>query len=215
MKGTTLFLAFLASLEPAYSLPGWGRLARNANDLKKVDAEMARAGKGRRWGSGPWGTGGSNSTYGTGLTTGTGGTGVAGPTGYTSTGSYVGDGIGGSAAPQTTETVSTISTDYTTVYPTASYGNGYTSTYDTTVVVPTTYATTLTITVYPSAAGGKHSNGQPQITSAKETEPASGEPWTLVTSTDVQTEYTTVYPTASRYTSNGKPRFSSWDATRT
>lgn len=97
MKGTTLFLAFLASLEPAYSLPGWGRLARNANDLKKVDAEMERAGKGRRWGSGPWGTGGSNSTYGTGLTTGTGGTGVAGPTGYTSTGSYVGDGIGGSA----------------------------------------------------------------------------------------------------------------------
>ena len=101
MKGTAVFLAFLASLEPAYSLPGWGRLARNANDLNKVEAEMARAGKGRRWGSGPWGTGGSNSTYGTGLTTGTGGTGVAGPTGFTSSGSYVGGGVGGSAGEWT------------------------------------------------------------------------------------------------------------------
>ena len=97
MKGITLFLASLASLEPAYSLPGWGRLARNANDLKKVEAEMERAGKGRRWGSRPWGTSGSNSTYGTGLTTGTGGTGVAGPTGFTSSGPYIGDGMGGSA----------------------------------------------------------------------------------------------------------------------
>ena len=78
-------------------MPGWGRLARNANDLKKVETEMERAGQGRRWGSGPWGTGGSNSTYGTGLTTGTGGTGVAGPTGFTSSGSYIGDGVGGSA----------------------------------------------------------------------------------------------------------------------
>lgn len=98
MKGTTLFLAFLASLEPADSLPGWGRLARNANDLKKVETEMERAGQGRRWGSGPWGTGGSNSTYGTDLTTGTGGTGVAGPTVFTSSGSYTGDGSGGSAS---------------------------------------------------------------------------------------------------------------------
>ncbi|KAI6794340.1 hypothetical protein KC332_g16972 [Hortaea werneckii] len=221
MKGTTLALAFLASLEPAYSLPGWGRLARNANDLKKVEAEIERAGKGRRWGSGPWGTGGSNSTYGTGLTTGTGGTGVAGPTGITTSGSYIGDGIGGSAAPQTTETVSTVQTDYTTVYPTASYGNDYTSTYETTVVVPTTYETTLTLTVYPSATGGKQPNGQPQITSAKETvpakqtEPASGEPWTVITSTEVETKYTTVYPTASRYTSNGQPQISSWDETST
>ena len=120
-------------------------------------------------------------------------------------------------APKTTETVSTVSTDYTTVYPTASYGNDYTSKYDTTVVVPTTYATTLTITVHPSATGGKQSNGQPQTTSAKETvpaketEPVSGKPWTVTTSTEVETEYTTVYPTASRYTSNGKPQISSWD----
>ncbi|RMY20365.1 hypothetical protein D0867_04052 [Hortaea werneckii] len=122
---------------------------------------------------------------------------------------------------QTTVTVSDVQTEYITVYPTmssyTSAGQTFTSSGDETSTITSTYQTTLTLTVAPTASAYTGSNGQPaQASSAKETKSAEGSsPTTVVTSTEVQTEYVTIFPTKSAYVSGGKDFTSTFDVTST
>ncbi|KAI7210920.1 Laccase-3 [Hortaea werneckii] len=122
---------------------------------------------------------------------------------------------------QTTVTVSGVQTEYITVYPTlssyTSAGQAFTSSGDETSTVTSTYQTTLTLTVTPPASAYTRSNGQPaQGTPAKETNSAQrSSPTTVVTSTQVQTEYVTIFPTKSAYVSDGKDFTSTFDVTST
>ncbi|RMX83111.1 hypothetical protein D0869_05552 [Hortaea werneckii] len=122
---------------------------------------------------------------------------------------------------QTTVAVSDVQTEYITVYPTmssyTSAGQTFTSSGDETSTVTSTYQTTLTLTVTPTASAYTGSNGQPaQASSAKETNSAEdSSPTTVVTSTQVQTEYVTIFPTKSAYVSGGKDLTSTFDVTST
>ncbi|KAI6836929.1 Laccase-3 [Hortaea werneckii] len=141
------------------------------------------------------------------------------PEGWTDTGYDVA--TSSTPAIQTTVTVSDVQTEYITVYPTmfeyTSAGQTFTSSGDETSTVTSTYQTTLTLTVTPSAAAYTGSNGQPaQASPAKETSSAEGSsPTTVVTSTEVQTEYITIFPTKSAYVSGGKDLTSTFDVTST
>ncbi|RMY20734.1 hypothetical protein D0867_03796 [Hortaea werneckii] len=121
------------------------------------------------------------------------------------------------SSPSTVQVTSTqVETVYTTIYPTtstyASGGKDITSSYDLTSTVTSSYLTTLTLTVPASpTSSNSQANGGASSVSSKGESPSTVQ----VTSTQVETVYTTVFPTTSTYSSGGEGVTSSYDLTST
>ncbi|KAI7536450.1 Laccase-3 [Hortaea werneckii] len=213
MKPATLALAFLAGTGPASAISGWGKLGRDDGDMKKVEADIEKVEKNRLWSRGPWGSGNKNATA-SGLATGTG-TGVPMATGWNGTGSWNQGGYGQGTGSGTNEDGSGNNSGGDNGSPKGYYPDGEEEdapAQTSGIEMSTTEVVETTIMPVPWGAYTPEGWTDTGFDAATSSTPTIQ---TTVTVSDVQTEYITVYPTMSSYTSAGQTFTSSGDETST
>ncbi|KAI7009887.1 Laccase-3 [Hortaea werneckii] len=213
MKPATLALAFLAGTGPASAISGWGKIRRDDGDLKKVEADIEKVEKNRLWSRGPWGSWNKNATA-SGLATGTG-TGVPMATGWNGTGSWNQGGYGQGTGSGANEDGSGNNSGDDNGSPKGYYpdGEGEDAPAQTSgIEMSTTEVVETTIMPVPWGAYTPEGWTDTGFDAATSSTPTIQ---TTVTVSDVQTEYITVYPTMSSYTSAGQTFTSSGDETST
>ncbi|RMY63090.1 hypothetical protein D0864_12716 [Hortaea werneckii] len=211
MKAATLALAFLAGTGPASAISGWGKLRRDDGDLKKVEADIQKVEKNRLWSRGPWGSWNKNATD-SGLATGTG-TGVPMATGWNGTGSWNQGGYGQGTGSGTNEDGSGNNSGDDNGSPKGYYPDGEEQdgpAQTSGIEMSTTEVVETTIMPVPWGAYTPEGWTDTGFDAATSSTPTIR---TTVTVSDVQTEYITVYPTVSSYTSAGQTFTSSGDET--
>ncbi|RMY92653.1 hypothetical protein D0862_09427 [Hortaea werneckii] len=213
MKPATLALAFLAGTGPASAISGWGRLRRDDGDMKKVEADIENVEKNRLWSRGPWGSWNKNATA-SGLATGTG-TGMPMATGWNGTGSWNQGSYGQDTGSGTNENGSGNNSGDDNGNPKGYYPDGEEENapaQTSGIEMSTTEVVETTIMPVPWGAYTPEGWTDTGFDAATSSTPTIQ---TTVTVSDVQTEYITVYPTTSSYTSAGQTFTSSGDETST